>query len=354
MSGHAAEHDRQRKRSPAPPVRLSGRSLLRGLAPGLLISAVLIAILVAQVDVGESLRAIRRLELQPVLLAAALSILTMVLRPLRWRQMFSPACRPTFRASFAVLSIGNFANNLLPARGGDVLRCALIDRQPSLRGLTRALGTLGLEKVLDGLALLAVITASLLFIQPSPWLVRLAVAGMILFGGAFGLLLALQRWPRRLRRWTLALLLRFRLPGAARRADRMLRGLVQGLDAIASAPRLSWLFLLTALNWALEAGIIAALAAGLGFGLTLADSAVVGAVLGLAMMIPAAPGFIGTYEFFAVATLALFGLGKAEALALALVLHAWVYLATIGSGLLGLAIHVVRDRPAAATVKLPA
>jgi uncharacterized membrane protein YbhN (UPF0104 family) len=42
-------------------------------------------------------------------------------------------------------------------------------------------------------------------------------------------------------------------------------------------------------------------------------------------MVPSAPGFLGTYEFFAVASLGLFGIAPSPALALAVTMHIYLY-----------------------------
>jgi hypothetical protein len=65
---------------------------------------------------------------------------------------------------------------------------------------------------------------------------------------------------------------------------------------------------------------------------------VVSGILGLGLMIPAAPGYIGTYEFFSVAALSLFGVEKENAFAFTLLLHGWVFLTVTGLGLVSLTI----------------
>jgi uncharacterized membrane protein YbhN (UPF0104 family) len=59
-------------------------------------------------------------------------------------------------------------------------------------------------------------------------------------------------------------------------------------------------------------------------------------------MIPSAPGFIGTYEFFSVAALGLVRVEPTSALALTLVMHSWSLLATTAFGFVSLAISGVR------------
>ena len=49
-------------------------------------------------------------------------------------------------------------------------------------------------------------------------------------------------------------------------------------------------------------------------------------------MIPAAPGGLGTYELFGTEAFKLAGIAASSALALTLVIHAWVFVANIAAG----------------------
>ncbi len=75
------------------------------------------------------------------------------------------------------------------------------------------------------------------------------------------------------------------------------------------------------------------------------------AVLGLALMIPAAPGALGTYEFFSSTAITIAGLTAANALALTFALHGWVLLTTSITGILcagsGLSLRNFVSRPSA-------
>ena len=63
------------------------------------------------------------------------------------------------------------------------------------------------------------------------------------------------------------------------------------------------------------------------------SAVVVSAVLGLGLMIPAAPGGLGTYELSGVAALQLVNVDSGPALALTLAIHAWVFVTNTALGL---------------------
>ncbi len=92
-----------------------------------------------------------------------LSVLSMVLRGLRWQQLLEPVC-PGSRKRSVILSIfvGYAANMLLP-RAGEVARCGILKRADGI-SFTKSLGTVITERVFDVISLL-IITLVTVFLQ---------------------------------------------------------------------------------------------------------------------------------------------------------------------------------------------
>jgi uncharacterized protein (TIRG00374 family) len=110
-----------------------------------------------------------------------------------------------------------------------------------------------------------------------------------------------------------------------------------GLYILSSLQQTARAFGLTIMVWAAEAVLIWGLAWSLQISLSVPAAMVVSAFLGLGgMILPVAPGSIGTYEFFSITALKLFGMSSESALALTLVMHAWSLIATTFLGLVGL------------------
>jgi len=309
---------------------------------GLVVSAALLTLVLTRINLGDAWRHVMQLNPVKLLWPLAITLVSLPLRPWRWRLMFAPQKRPAYTVTFNAFYISMLANNVLPARGGDVLRCFLVDRRKSIRNATRVLGTLGVEKVLDGLALVAVAGTALVFWRRESWLLQLVALAAAVFGGALALLFIMQRRPEAVRRPVRAAFRVLRLAAVGDKLDALLVSLTDGLSAVRSPRRILALVALTALAWALEAAFIWSMAPALGVSLSLGAAALVVAVLGLGMMAPAAPGYVGTYEFFAVAVLSLFGVTKESALALTLVMHAWVLLVMTVVGAAALAASGLR------------
>ena len=125
----------------------------------LVLGLLLLGGMLAYVGPAEVARALG--EANPLFLG--LSVLTyltfFLLRGVRWKLLFSRSA-PDVRVSSttSITAVGWLANSILPLKGGDVLRAALVARREKV-GLATSAATVGLERVLDliGLAILAAV-----------------------------------------------------------------------------------------------------------------------------------------------------------------------------------------------------
>jgi uncharacterized protein (TIRG00374 family) len=305
---------------------------------GILIGLGCVAILLRQVDLRQSWSALGRLNGPYLLVPVAVFFLNLPLRAWRWQLIFPSSRRPGLGACLTVLGIGNMANFLLPGRAGDLARCVLLGRGDSLTDTSRTLATLAVEKVLDGLALVGMVLFAAWALHPPHWVLELLRVAILIFGGALALLVALRYRTRALidsmrRGFRLV-----HLSSLEEKFDGLLTSFADGLSAVSSAGQMLTLLLLTAAIWITEAGSIWGLAAALGLGVSLKSAVVASAVLGLGLMIPAAPGGLGTYELFGTEAFKLVGIPASSALALTVVIHAWVFVANIVMGICLLAV----------------
>src|ERR1700712_4649186 len=88
--------------------------------------------------VRDALREANYWYLIPALIAMSIGV---VFRVQRWRAMFPRASRPGFGPTFWALVLGLFANNVLPARLGEIARMAALSRETGLRR-TQVLATI--------------------------------------------------------------------------------------------------------------------------------------------------------------------------------------------------------------------
>jgi glycosyltransferase 2 family protein len=260
------------------------------------------------------------------------------LRAWRWQLIFASDSRPAFSSCIVALGIGNMANFLLPGRAGDIARSTLVGPTGSVLESTSTLATVAVEKVLDGLAVIAMVLFSIWTFHPPAWVLALLRSAVPIFGSAIVLLVILRYRTsvmlglvRRAFRW-------LHLSSLEERFDSLLTAFTDGLSGISSSEQLLALMLLTASIWITEASLLWGLSRAIGVAVSTKSSIVASAMLGLGFMIPAAPGGLGTYELFGTEAFKLAGIPASSALALTVVIHAWVFVANVIAGfvLLGL------------------
>jgi hypothetical protein len=305
---------------------------------GVLIGLGCLAILLRQVDIKQSWNALGRLNGPFLLIPLAVFFVNLPLRAWRWQLIFPPSWRPSLGECLTVLGIGNMANFLLPGRAGDLARCVLVGRADSVTESSRTLATLAVEKVLDGLALVGMVLFSVWALHPPHWVLELLRVAISIFGGALLLLMVLRYRTRSLIDWVRLVFRRVHLSSFEERFDGLMTSFADGLSAVSSAGQMVTLLLMTAAIWTTEAGLIWGLSKALGLAVSLKSAVVASAVLGLGLMIPAAPGGLGTYELFGTEAFKLAGITASSALALTVVIHAWVFVANIAVGICLLAI----------------
>ena len=314
------------------------RFRVQSAAVGVLIGLGCLAIVLRQVDLKQSWNALGRLNGPFMMVPVAIFFVNLPLRAWRWQLIFPSASRPTFGACLTVLGIGNMANFLLPGRAGDLARCVLVGRSGSLVESSRTLATLAVEKVLDGLALVAMVLFSVWAVRPPHWVIDLLRAAILIFGAALIVLVLLRYRTRTVIDFVRRAFRRVKLAVLEEKFDGLLTSFADGLNAVSSIGDMLTLLLMTAMIWTSEAAVIWGLAGALGLAISFKSAVIASAVLGLGLMIPAAPGGVGTYELFGTEAFQLTGLAASSALALTVVIHAWVFIANILVGICLLAV----------------
>jgi uncharacterized protein (TIRG00374 family) len=265
---------------------------------------------------------LRTADLRWVALAFVFVSADLAFRALRWQRLIRPIAAVRYVSMLGYLLVGYLANNILPARLGELVRSHYLgDRE----GISRAsaLGTVVVERVVDLVAVIAIASTALLLLS-----VRGLIANAVLVGAAVcGLFLVV-----------LALgIVAHRLPGMDRiravverypRVRDLARSLQDGL-AVAARPRtIGEAIAVSILSWSMSILATAAVGQSLGIQLTIAQAALIASGVALASAVPAGPSNLGTFELAAQELAKTVGVPSASALALGVLTHVLILLAT--------------------------
>jgi len=311
-------------RGVAAAARGAWRSPIVRLVAGLAVSAAFLAVTVSRVDLGETARALASAAPGGVLLAIVLVLVELVIRSERWRILLHPSAQVPLRSAFAYLTVGYFANTLLPARLGDAARAFLAGRSFGISSLI-TLGTVVVERVMDTAVILLVVLVAGLAVAPGSQIAGSAavLTAVVLIGLAVPSVVGI-------------VVIRSGL--LDRRYGQQVRAVVarvaEGAAALRSPRGAALILGLTVLPFGVAVCAFGATSRALGLPLDPAEWALVLGVLALSTAIPAAPGSLGTYEFAGVTVLGILGVEPSQALAATVLIHV---IATLPPALLGLA-----------------
>jgi uncharacterized membrane protein YbhN (UPF0104 family) len=183
--------------------------------------------------------------------------------------------------SYGLVAVGYMGNNVLPARAGEMLRVVLLDRRTG-SGKRTLLGTVVAERLLDAVALACIFVAVVYgalrkTTLPSDRPLVVAGAGLVLLALGF---VALQVLRRR---------------GALERLLDWLRPLAGASRALVGREGLVLLAVSFAI-WSMEASVYLAVARGTGLDVGGMGALYLVALTNLFAMLPAAPGYVGTFD----------------------------------------------------------
>jgi uncharacterized protein (TIRG00374 family) len=311
-------------------------SKIRHFLIGGAIGGLCLVMVLRKVGIEQSWRVLRHVNGNWVCVALLVSACNLLLRAWRWQSTFPERSRPTLARCVQVLAIGNMGNNVLPGRLGDLARCTLIRGNLSAGHTGEAVATLGVEKVADGCALFAILFVSITVLTPPQWIWQLSFLSGLMFAAVLIFILALRFWAE----WVTArIAILLKLVGLGRltnRVSELLASFARAIREIKSGKQLIPILAITAAIWMTEAGLIWAMAASVSIAVAGKAAIFVAALIGLGLVIPAAPAALGTYEAFGVAAFSTIGMSASSSLAVTLLLHAWVLVTTCCFGLLSL------------------
>ena len=310
---------------------LVGRTAVR-VALGMVISVVAFALVLSSVDIGRTvglLGASNPVWIAVLAIAIALDVST---RALRWRELLRPIRPIAYRRVLGSTLVGYLANDVLPARLGELVRSRHLGDREGLSAST-TLGTVVVERVVDTTMVVAIAAVGVAALGIGGAVATAVVIGALV-AGVLGLALGLGIVAHRLPGASWLVELGSRQPWLTALAGRLRAGL-----AVAALPRtLATAILLSALAWTFSSVGFAAAGQALGISLSPLQAALLASGTALATAVPSGPGYLGTYEFAAARILAAFGVNPDHALALAVLAHATTLVATAAGGAISLVV----------------
>ena len=310
-------------------MRISRNALLRGTL-GIAVSVIAIWILVHSVDIGAAVAVLRTASTAWIALMLVTMTIDVGARGARWRALLGPIAPLPYRRVLGYTYIGYLANDVLPARLGELYRSHALGEGEGL-SRTTVLGTVVVERVVDTVMVVTIASVAVVVLS-----VRGVIGGAVVLGFVFVSLLIIA----------LGLgMAAHRLPGAGRvteviarrpRLFELARRLREGL-AVASHPlTIAAALVFSALAWAASTATFLVAGQAVDIQLTVAQGALLTSGVALVTIVPSGPGFVGTFELTVVEIAASFGIARDQAFAMGLLVHMVILATTSIGGLVAL------------------
>ena len=310
----------------------------RKFVAGIGISLFFLFLLFRKIEFYKLAAAFREMEYGYLWPAVFLTFVSYFFRAVRWRFLLLPLKTAPMGSLFSSTIIGYMANNLLPARLGEFVRAYVLAEKERLP-VSAVFATLVLDRLFDGFTVLLILLLTVFTLQLPPGMEKVQQA-MVMGGyvtlGIYLFIIVFIYVLKTRTVWTLHLLGMLLKPFPATVSEKvipMLGTFIGGLR-LSNKPRdVSALILSSLLVWVTATWPIDLLLRAFGLTLPISASMFILVFLVFAVMVPASPGYVGTYHFACVTALTAFNIQSEKALSIALVIHGVSFFPVIILGL---------------------
>jgi glycosyltransferase 2 family protein len=250
-------------------------------------------------------------------------------RAWRWNNLLRPidAELPAGRL-LAISSVGFMAILALPARLGEFARPALLRKKGHVSA-TAVLGTVAVERIVDGLAVSLIVFGCCYALRGSPyaqsWMMPVAYTSLGIFLSAMLFLAFALRWPHRTVHLCVSMTFLPKLaPKLAQRVEDMLHKLISGFSVLKHHKEFAMFLVWSALYWGANAFGMWVLARGMHLDLPVIGAFAVMGLVAVGITLPNSPGLVAQFHWFTRLGLSLYmplQVAKTQGMAYAIVLH---------------------------------
>lgn len=145
------------------------KKIVLSLITGLLLSGLALYITFKNIPIAELVAYLKSVNYWWVIPAAAIALISFLIRVIRWQILLDPVTKTGFWSAFHPLMIGFMLNCLLPARVGELARPAIFSKKERVP-FSKVLATVGAERVFDVVMLLLFFVIVLATVEISPTL----------------------------------------------------------------------------------------------------------------------------------------------------------------------------------------
>ena len=304
---------------------------------GIGISIFFLVLLFRKIDFQQLVNTLGSADYRYIIVAVAFTFISYFLRAVRWHYLLIPVKNISIASLYPATIIGYMANNLLPARLGEFVRAFVLARKEGLQAPV-VFASLVIDRLCDGFTVMLMLLLTLFTLHLPQGMAEagttLKSGGMITFVLYAGLVifLILLKWQTVRTMRLVAYVLKPLPCGLSDRLIPLLGSFIGGIGipsrgvhvtAVLLSSLLIWTFALLPIDFILQA---------FGIHLPISASMFIMVLLVFAVLVPASPGYIGTYHYACFKGLSAFQIPEDVSISIALVIHGTSFFPVIVAG----------------------
>jgi len=288
-----------------------------------LISVIIIAYIIHKTDFALLALSFKKLNPYWVIMMSGVYLLGFIVRGLRWHFMLLPIKTVKTRCTTEGVIVGYMANNILPARAGELMRAIFIGNKESI-SKTSAFGTILIERIFDGLVLVGILIIGSFLVKSNnindDLVNSIIVIGSLLFGSAMLIVLMGVKY-RHTVEIIFAYIIKHLPQNISGKSHSIVEHLLDSLNFLKTNKNLPSILICSVFVWLIEGLVfwIGFLAFQLPGDFAVAYFTL--ALVNLGMLVPSAPGGIGIFQGGTILAFSFFGITIENALSYSITVH---------------------------------
>jgi uncharacterized protein (TIRG00374 family) len=304
---------------------------------GIGISIFFMALLFRKIDFHQLAAALRSMDFRFLAPAVLFTFISYFLRAVRWKYLLITVKNIPLSSLYPATIIGYMANNLLPARLGEFVRAYVLAQREGLE-TPSVFASLVIDRLFDGFTVMLMLLFTLFTLHLPQQMAdaekALRAGGVVMFLLYSGVVLFLVLLKRQTLR-TLTFVGLILKPFPKRLSERiipLLGSFIAGIRLSSRGGHIAAIFLSSLAIWTFALLPIDMVLQAFGINLPITASMFIMVLLVFAVMVPASPGFIGTYHYACFKGLSAFGIAASTSVSIALIIHGISFFPVIIAG----------------------
>ena len=287
---------------------------------GLIITLIFIALICWNLDFRQLVATFKIFDYRVLLVFIPLYIFGLYLRGVRWKYLLCDSKKLTVKEAFFAFTTGNTINSYLPARAGDFWRAFHIGKKLE-ESKMKILGSIILERLIDGISVLLILVFAVLTYFKHPWVLNITYIASALFLGSLVVFFLIFKFNKT--GWFFNKLSNFpalsKFEPVFTKISDILNRFMEGFQALNKPHCLFMAFATSCLAWGIECVITYVLILGFGQHYGFSIGLFIISFIALSTIIPSSSVFVGPYQYAYILALGIYHIEKSNALGIAFI-----------------------------------